>query len=71
MPTIRNLECHSHISIVDIVKHMLGDGMSFDTIQSSRNMANNNVSYIGQSLRANEILNNSNRRFPDGNVIPL
>ena len=71
MPTIHDLERHSYISIVDIVKHMLGHGMSFDTIQSYKSLSDNNVSCIGQSMRAKEILNNSAIRFPDGNVMPL
>ena len=71
MPTIHDLERHSYISIIDIVKHMLGHGMSFDTIQSYKSLSDNKVSCIGQSMRAKEILNNSAIRFPDGNVMPL
>lgn len=38
MATIHDLERQFYINIVDIVKHMLGHGMSFDTLQSYKSL---------------------------------
>ena len=71
MPTIQTLSNHAYISIVDIIRHMLGHGMIFDKINPVKNSFTNITSSISQSSRAIEIWENSRKRFPNGNVIPI
>ena len=71
MPTIQTLSNHTYISIVDIIRHMLGHGMIFDKINPVENSFTNITSSISQSSRAIEIWPKSRLRFPNGNVIPI
>ena len=76
IPHIQNLSNHAYISPIDIIRNILGHGLPLDTINghslNNKGTTSFNISRISQSVRAQEIFQNSINRFQNNlNTIML
>ena len=70
-PKVRLVAGHGYISIVEIVKDLLGSGTEVSSITENSHLFDGNVRSVNECLRAQQILQRAKVRYPGKDVLAL